>query len=74
MSDQGPSPDPAKSRFITLQALRWAGLACVVVGLMVLRGKIAWPEIAGYLLVLNGLFDALILPPLLARRWKSPPQ
>ncbi|MDG2002531.1 MAG: hypothetical protein P8J20_04300 [Novosphingobium sp.] len=66
--------DPAKSRFFMLQALRWSGLAMVLVGLLVLNGKIDLPDIFGGALVVVGLLDALIMPTILARRWKSPRQ
>lgn len=62
----------AKRRFFTIQAVRVAGVVMVLLGLLVLNGKLAWPQLLGYFLVLNGLFDALFLPTLLARRWKTP--
>lgn len=67
------SNDPAKSRFFLLQALRWTGLAMVLVGLLIVRHRIEWPETSGYALVVAGIFSLLIAPTLLARRWKSPP-
>ena len=70
-----PRPhDPAKSRFIVIQAMRWIGLALVLLGLLIVNRKVDLPEAAGYGLVVFGLFDALIMPTILARRWKSPPQ
>ena len=65
--------DPAKARFLVLQVLRWSGLAMVLAGLLILRHRIDLPEVAGQALIVVGLFDALIAPTLLARRWKSPP-
>lgn len=62
----------AKRRYFTIQALRLAGVIMVLLGLLVLNGKLAWPHLLGYLLVLDGLFNALFLPTLLAKRWKSP--
>jgi hypothetical protein len=66
------SGDPAKAKFIAIQALRWSGLALVLAGLLVLYGKIDLPEIAGYVLFVVGLLDALIMPGVLARLWKTP--
>lgn len=66
------SGDPAKRRYFTMQAVRLAGVVMVLLGIAVLRGKLPWPELLGYFLVLNGLFDALFLPGLMARRWKTP--
>jgi uncharacterized membrane protein HdeD (DUF308 family) len=62
----------AKRRFFTIQAVRLAGVVMVLLGMLVLNGKLAWPQLLGYFLVLNGLFDALFLPTILARRWKTP--
>lgn len=67
------SQDSARRRFFTIQALRWSGLALVLVGLAATRGRIPLPQGVAYALVVIGLFDALILPSLLVRRWKSPP-
>jgi thiosulfate reductase cytochrome b subunit len=64
--------DPARGRFFALQAIRLAGVLQVVLGLAVLTGKLEGPAIAGYLLLANGLADALLIPHLLAKRWKSP--
>jgi hypothetical protein len=64
--------DPAKARYFTIQAVRVAGIVMALLGMLVLNGKLAWPQLLGYFLFLNGLFDALFLPTLLARRWKSP--
>jgi hypothetical protein len=63
---------PAKRRYFTIQAVRMAGVVMVLLGMLVMNHKLAWPEWLGYVLVLNGLFDALFLPTLLARRWKTP--
>lgn len=72
MNDDASGADPARRRYFTIQAVRAAGVAMVLLGILVLNGKLAWPELLGYFLVLNGLFDALFLPTLLARRWKTP--
>ena len=65
--------DPAKPRFIAIQALRWSGAAMVMFGLLIVYGRIDLPEAAGYALTVVGLIDALIMPTVLARRWRSPP-
>ncbi|MCB2075045.1 MAG: hypothetical protein KDE49_15235 [Novosphingobium sp.] len=66
------SKDPAKAKFIAIQALRFSGLGLVMVGLLILYGEIDLPEIAGYVLFVVGLLDALIMPGVLARMWKTP--
>lgn len=68
------TPDPARNRFIAIQAMRWIGTAMALVGLLVINRRIDLPIEAGYVLFVIGLLDALVMPTLLARRWKSPPQ
>ncbi|MDR2856227.1 MAG: hypothetical protein LBV50_00060 [Novosphingobium sp.] len=67
------SNDPAKVRLMALHAMRWSGLALVIFGLMALYGRIALPREIASALVIVGLIDALIMPTVFARRWKSPP-
>lgn len=66
------SQDPAKARFIAIQAMRWTGLAMVLVGLMIVYHRIDAPKELGYGLTVLGLIEALIVPTLLARLWKTP--
>jgi hypothetical protein len=72
MSDDPVSVDPAKGRFFAIQAARLSGVAMVVLGLVIVNGKLGWPQPLGYVLLAAGLFDALFVPILLARRWKTP--
>jgi hypothetical protein len=65
--------DPARRRFMVVQAMRWAGVAFVILGLLVINGRVDLPREAGYVLFLIGIVDALVMPTVLARRWKSPP-
>jgi hypothetical protein len=65
--------DPARARFFTIVLVRWGGVALVLLGLLIARRRIDLPVEAGYALLVIGVFEALVLPVLLARRWKSPP-
>jgi hypothetical protein len=67
------SDDPAKARFFALQAIRFGGVAITIVGALIIARKIDLPQEAGYAIFLVGVLDALFMPRLLARRWKSPP-
>ena len=67
------SRDPAKARFIAIQAIRWVGTGLAILGLLAINGAVDLPKEAGYALFVIGLLDALFVPTLLARRWKSPP-
>jgi hypothetical protein len=69
-----PEDSLARQRFLTMQLIRLAGVIMMFLGFAVIAGKIDWNKWVGCFLVLNGAFDALLLPPLLARRWRSPRQ
>jgi hypothetical protein len=70
-----PAPDSlARQRFLVMQVMRLAGMALVVFGVLIARGIVPLPAIAGYVLAVVGIFDAFMMPVILARRWKSPPQ
>ena len=64
----------ARNRFIVIQIVRLSGVAMVLVGLLVMTGRIDWPREAGLVLAAAGLFEALLAPLLLSRKWKTPPQ
>lgn len=64
--------DPARKRFFTIQAVRLAGVGCVVLGMLIASQRIALPAWVGYVLIANGLLDVLVIPTLLARRWRTP--
>ena len=64
-------PDPAKARFLTIQAVRLSGVVTAVLGALVLGGILPLPEIAGYILVALGVAEIFILPIVLAKRWRS---
>jgi len=63
--------DPARSRFIAIQAIRWSGLALVLIGLLAIYRRIDVPIEAGYVLFVVGVLDALIMPTVLTKLWKS---
>jgi len=63
--------DPAKARFLTIQAVRLSGVVTAVLGALVLGGILPLPEIAGYILVALGVAEIFILPIVLAKRWSS---
>jgi hypothetical protein len=67
--------DPARARLMVMHVMRWTGVALVVFGLLVITGHAgtSFPREVAYVLVVVGLVDALIMPSVLARRWRSPP-
>ncbi|MDF8334532.1 hypothetical protein [Novosphingobium cyanobacteriorum] len=65
--------DPAFARFMVLQAVRLSGALLALAGVVLLSGRYgAFPPTLGYILIGAGLVDFFALPPLLAKRWKSP--
>ena len=65
-------PDPAKARWMAIQAVRWTGLGLFILGLLIYARKIDLPIEAGWALMAVGLLDALFMPGILARKWKTP--
>ena len=65
--------DPARKRLMAMHAIRWSGVALVIVGIFAITRRIDLPIEAGYAILVVGLIDALVMPVVLARRWKSPP-
>lgn len=64
--------DPAARRFWAMQLARMGGIGIAVLGILIIAGKIAWPEPLGMVLFAVGAAAFFALPVLLARRWKSP--
>ena len=67
----------AAQRFTMLAFLRFSGVALAILGLVILGDRyhpFGEPSdtILGIALVLTGIFDVLIFPSLIARRWKTP--
>lgn len=72
-----PAPDgrdPARARYYLIAALRLGGAALVIAGIMAMEGRLDWGREVGTVLAIAGLVDFFLVPRLLARRWKSPPQ
>jgi hypothetical protein len=64
--------DPARGRFFTIQAVRLAGVAGVVLGMLASTGRIAAPGWLAYALLAAGLVGVFVLPPILVRKWRTP--
>jgi hypothetical protein len=67
----------AKSRWQTMQLLRFTGIIVMIIGMWFWAGDIlrigGWPML-GIPVFAIGIFETLVLPVILAKRWKSPPQ
>ena len=67
------SEDQARNRYMIIQLARIVGVALVIVGILVVRGRIAVDPAIGYVLVVAGLIDTFAAPLFLARKWRTPP-
>ncbi len=64
----------AQYRFLVLNLCRITGAVMLVIGLAVIaREAFGLPKTAGYLLFVVGMIDFILVPVLLAKRWKSKP-
>ena len=72
--DNRVNDEVARNRWLVINAVRVAGVAMVLVGILGLRGVFAYPAVAGYILLVVGLFDIFVAPLLLARKWRTPPE
>ncbi|WP_095012785.1 hypothetical protein [Tsuneonella mangrovi] len=66
--------DKARARFFAINAIRVSGVALVVIGLLVNEGVIDLPKMVAYVFIPLGLFDTFVMPQVLARRWRTPPE
>jgi len=74
MDDRPVSDAVARTRWLTINVLRIAGVALVLVGLLIVRQVIPEPAWAGYTILAVGLADVFLVPVLLARKWSTPKQ
>jgi membrane protein YdbS with pleckstrin-like domain len=61
----------ARSRFIIITVLRFAGVGLVMLGFAIIGGVIDLPRAVGAVLVLVGVADIFVMPLVLVRSWKA---
>ncbi len=67
--------DPAKARFFALGLIRLCGVAIAFLGVAIIAKRLIEPaEIIGGALIFIAAVDVLIVPVLLAKRWRTPPK
>jgi hypothetical protein len=76
---RAPVPDEvAKARWVTIQAARILGVALVVLGILLVRDVVdiagETNHLIGYVFIAVGLADAFVMPQVLARKWRTPPE
>ena len=65
--------DPAKARFFALGLIRLGGVALAFLGVAIIAKRLVEPaEIIGGVLLFIAAIDVLVVPVLLAKRWRTP--
>lgn len=69
----------AKQRFIALNLFRLSGIAIVMFGFLIMGQKFGFVQgqkakIMGAIIATLGLFQAMIVPRILGRAWRTPPE
>jgi hypothetical protein len=60
----------ARTGFILITAVRFGGVAMVMLGMAIIQGVIDLPWSLGVVLAVIGMIDFFVLPLLLAKAWK----
>jgi hypothetical protein len=68
-SDREASEALARQRLIILSALRFSGIALVMLGFAIVRKVIDLPWAVGAVLAVVGMLEFFFLPRFIARRW-----
>lgn len=71
MSDRELGERRARRRYIVLNAVRFGGLAMVILGIAMARGAVDAPYALGVVLAVAGLLGFYFGPRQLARTWKA---
>jgi hypothetical protein len=67
------SEEVARTRFFIINFARLAGVFAVLVAMLILADAIGGSYALGYILLGAGLIDIFVVPQVLARRWRTPP-
>lgn len=80
-----PAPTPAeraaaaRQRFVALNIFRFSGVFLVAIGFLIMMQRFGFVQgmeakIMGAIIAFVGLFQTLVVPRLLLRAWRTPPQ
>ncbi|AUX70598.1 hypothetical protein CHX26_14805 [Porphyrobacter sp. HT-58-2] len=61
----------ARNRFIVITAVRFGGVAMVMLGFAIVRGLIDLPYLAGVGLAVLGFVEFFVIPIVISRAWKA---
>jgi hypothetical protein len=71
MSNREAEEARARTGFIIITALRFGGVAMVMLGFAIVRGIIGLPYAVGVIVAVAGFFDFFFVPRFIARRWNA---
>ena len=74
LSGSNEAADRARARYLVISVQRLLGAGLIMLGLLALNGALGWGKAVGVVLVVAGLVDFAVLPIVLARRWRTPPE
>lgn len=60
----------ARNRFLLLGAIRFGGVALVLLGIAIHYGKVAMPQAAAWFCVIMGFIEFFFMPKLLKAHWR----
>jgi len=72
--DNRPTDEQARHRWSLIQAARAGGVILAILGLLIAEDIVSAPRWAGYLSLAAGLVGVFLVPRMLARKWRTPPQ
>jgi hypothetical protein len=74
----GPGDDDARNRWAIITILRFFGFAVAVLGLLMSQNAVNIAgdtnRLIGYVFIVVGLIDGFVVPQVLARKWRTPPE
>jgi hypothetical protein len=71
MSNREAEEARARTGFIIITAVRFGGVAMVMLGFAIVRGIIDLPYAVGAVIAVLGFFEIFFLPRVIARRWNA---
>ncbi|MXP10217.1 hypothetical protein [Pseudoblastomonas halimionae] len=64
----------ARRNHFMIATNRLVGAVLIVLGMLIVAGRIDMQQSIGWLLVVFGIFDFFVFPLILARRYRTPPE
>ena len=61
----------ARNRFMVINAVRLTGVGMILFGVLVVRGVVGLPQMAGIVLLVLGVLETFLMPTMLARVWNT---